>query len=345
MGRIFSLVCLFFAVACDDEVVFGVTPVSPAPALDVPCGLSIRAVRSAIGTRDDASLGREAVVAIAKHPECFEREQVPLPQLAALFEGSARQQIRAIVTARGATGPASDLQGVCETYTAVMGDAKLEVGNAANRDLTEALCAYADASAGTADAYLSALTQIDAIRDDALRSATKKDLVEQAYLVEYRRGNLGSGAFRETYPLADVVDPVSFATDVLVPALAQEPIVVRFFQDQHLDANAMRAVLSAHFTKEAELAGDWNVVSSMAVEYAKLPYDPVLVNAAAYGALMDHREFPLAIRFASTDAERRAAEDGRIRELDASGRYTVVIGPDGKRSKFYPMWDADPSHD
>lgn len=317
------------------------------PAAVADCAPSLAAFRKA-GNEWDGVTVQRAADAIAERPECFENERVPVPQLRSVVETAARQTVRDFLAERdGRSAGTTDGQAACERYAALVANQKLGVGSDAVRDLADLVCAYADAASGTAAGYLSALTQVESLRGEELRNETRKDLVQRVYLRHYFLGGLGtnSAGLRESYPLSGVADPYAFVSDVLLPRLYQSPIPASVFDEQGFDDRVRHDLVYMHFMREADRSGNWATVGSMAEAYVKHGYDPAFTYRVAYDCVMNaEADFSLAIRLASHlgSAEKRAAVEGRIAQLDASADFDVLVGPDGRRSYLYHMRD-DPA--
>lgn len=340
MGRIFALFLLPL-LACED--VSADQPVERPGAVS-DCAPNLAAFRKA-GDSGDPVDAQRATRAIAEHPECVADERVPTSQLRSVVEKSARQTVRDLLAERdGKSAGTTDGQAACERHTALVANPRLGIASDGLRDLADVLCAYADAVAGTQSGFLSALTQIEGVRDEKLRLATRKDLVEDAYFRRYFLGGPGEdmAALRETYPLSSVADATAFALDRLIPRLYQSPIPPLFFDEQARDDRLRRDIVSRHFRSEAARSKSWTTVASMADAYVEAGYDPALVYRVAFDAVMAGKEdFVTARQLASHlgPAEKRAAVDGRIAQLDANAEFDVLVGPDGRQSYLYRMRD------
>lgn len=343
MGRICALLLLPL-LACEPA-----PAERPAGRFDAhdDCTKAMADFRKAGGS-GDAHDAQFAVRAIAERPTCFANERVPTPQLRSVVEASARKTVRDLLAERdGRSAASTDGQEACERHTALASDPKLGIGTDGVRDLVDVLCAYADASAGTQSGFLSALTQIEGVRDETLRTETRKDLVLHAYVRRYGLGGPGDDmvALRESYPLSDVTDATAFALERLIPRLYQSPIPVLFFDEQARDERLRRDIVFRHFTSEAVRSKSWATVASMAESYVKTGHDPKLVYRAAFDAVMaGNEDFVTARKLASYlgPAEKRAAVAARIAQLDAAADFDVLVGPDGRESYLYRMRD-DPA--
>lgn len=296
--------------------------------------------------RDDAP--EEAVREIDLHRECFDGARFPPGDMSRMFRAGIAREFRRLFAERddmGGTMP-SGFRGSCERFTRVMAIDMLAIGGQEDRDLAAVLCAYAEAADNTPNAYLSALTSIESVRDETLKAEAREDLVGELYLRYYADPafDFSADGFRETYPLSGVMDPQEFGMSRLVPRLRGTPIPARFFVEQGVSTEEKkRELLYAHFVRHADYNANWLVVVGMADLYAQAGYDSVFVHRVAYDVLMDAGAYTEAIQVAAPHLGKRfqeAAEDGRIRALEAAAAYQVVIAENGMRSNSYGMSDA-----
>lgn len=214
-------------------------------------------------------------------------------------------------------------------------------------DAGTALCVYADAQSETANGLASAMEGTEQIASASLRADVRKDIVASAYALFYlnrlkRTDVYAFSEFREKYPLREFVAPMDFARE-LGARMGKTPLPYALVVGEGLDeietrtlvAERFAAVTTAHNAGEAVVLGD---------AFVRDGYDAALVYDVLYRYLTNGRSYVLALRVAREHLDEkavRAVEDARIAELESAGRYSIVVGPDGRRSKAYPMWDDE----
>lgn len=331
MGRIIAF--LFLLAGCEE---FAAQPVA-APSPGSACQ---RATASYDAKRVDVP--EEAVREIDLNVECFDGAPFPPGDMQRMFRTGTAREFKRLFAERDAMGGTlpSGFRETCERFGRVMAIRTLAIDGQEDRDRVAVLCAYADASDNTPNAYLSALAAIEAVRDETLKAEARKDLVGELYLRYYAdpKFDFTADAFRETYPLASVMDPQEFGTQVLVPRLRGQPVPVRFLTEQKLDDERKRELLYAHFVRQADANDKWLVVVDLVDTYVQAGYDAASVGRVAYDVLLDAEAYVEATKVANRYLDAgsvRRAEDGRIKTLEDDAQYSVVIGPDGRRSKSY----------
>lgn len=338
MGRMILFV--FALVGC--EPMPSGTSSAAAPAKDACTVARVRFHRASEG-----GTTREAVAFLSAHPDCFVFDDARgRGEVEGAFRTAAEETIREAMAVRHTDVVAPDtFQKSCEQYTALIAHPQLGLASSRCRDPVHVLCAYADAYGETESGFLSALSGIEQVQNDKLRLATRDDLITDAYAVYYRdaTGETSFDTFRETYPLAKTIEPLAFAHRLIeTKRLIHTPLPLRFFEEHALGEAAQREVFLAHITSEIDLSGSFDAAVTIAAAYVKAGYDPALVYRTTFDRLCELRAYTEALRVAHQHLDAKAvhlAEDGRIRSLEAQGRYSIAVGGDGKRTKVFPMWD------